>query len=283
MTCPFMKEEGHDDTPDSDDKIDFTKTPPIPVDATGVPGTGRLPRVGVREPARPFPQYLQAAAARPLPELQERGGEAVTEQSKATVRQIMEVAEEAVGRPAANAVIGEADVAYLGKIGVFSGSLELSVGEQNVRAGQARMDAIQRQMAEEAVAEALVPAEAVQIDVLRELVQRPPAGLVAIPLLAEAFRLLRRSALFRSGVPIQPGRLGTVGRMDPPREASTFRSSNVPKIQSAKGAFTGRGVAPAPASIGATLFNAADRMRRLVEVSRRSVAQNISGPSDRGL
>ena len=88
---------------------------------------------------------------------------------------------------------------------------------------------------------------------------------MAIPLLAEAFRLLRGSALFRSAVPIAPGRIGTAGRVVPADVAArskplTVRTASRPPSGAGQMAET-RG--------GAIMFNAAERMRQMMGVSRR--------------
>ncbi len=289
MSCPFLKVEEHEDTPDVDDRIDFTSTPPIRVPAKIPVSNAPRPLAAARVRRRPVRTGLLAGAAdvpkplipalatlestqtpppgaEPVPgrvEIEGKPGGA-----DITVRSIMRAAEEAVGRVPQKASFSAKDFKFFRETGIANGSVQ----EQGRLAGQARVDAIQTQMAEEATAEAVSPVATTQIDVLRQIVQRPPAALVAIPLLAEAFRLLRRSSLFRSAVPIRPGLIGTAGPADPAAAKSQFVTDDKPRIQSAQGRFKGRD-APAPRRglPGGMMFNAAERMRQMVGVSRRKV------------
>lgn len=284
MGCPFRDEEEHEDTPDADEHLDFTKRPKrgkglvakTEKMEVGIPSLPEKVQVGVREPRKGVPRPLERAAVRghpqPFKTLEDFEGE--------RVRDVMTAAETAVGRVPQKASFSREDFAFFEQNQIFAG--QLGVSEQNQKAGQARVDAIQTQMAEEAAAEAVAPAQEASIDVLRELVRRPPAELVAIPLLAEAFRRLRASPLFRSAVPIQPGR-----RVSSPVRNPTRRvPAGAPPRQTRTGA-GGRppaaGARPVTRGFGGLTFNAAQRMRELVSVSRRTVrpgvGQNISGPN----
>ncbi len=291
MSCPFLRLKEHEDT--EEEPSDFLQFEAGAAARVRVPVPEPPVEVGVREPRRTVPVALAKAASVPI-EVPERGvpdvigppvpkpgeqvpGRVALPGKPDAVAQVMRAAEESVGRVPRKVSFSREDFAFLERNQIVSGSVQ----KENALAGQARIDAIQTQMAEEAAAEAFAPAETASIDVLRELVQRPPAGLVAIPLLAEAFRLLRRSNVFRSAVPITPGRIGTAGAMDPSRPASTFRTgqqqqttpgrteSRAPRAPTA-GA---RPVTPMRRSFGGLAFNAAERMRELVGVSRRKVVQ----------
>ncbi len=290
MGCPFRGDVEHEDTPDVSDRIDFTQTPPIPkevkVRVPAAPPEEALVRV--REPRLPVPKQLAAAVSLPIPVPgsapgdivdipppppgEEVPGKVTSGNVSITVRSIMRAAEESVGRVPQKASFRAEDFAFLSRSQIAEGSVD--VREQNRLSGQARVDAIQTQMAEEAVAEAFAPAQTQQIKILRELVERPPPGIVAIPLLTEAFRLIRRSGLFKSAIPIKPG---AVVPADISPRSTPLTVKNEPRIQSAKGVFKGRGVEPAPRSVGGTFFNAAERMRQMTGVSRRMVGDLIGG------
>ncbi len=280
-----MPDEEHEDTPDSDDRIDFTRTPPVP---TGKPlpvPAEPQPTVGVREPRVPVPKPLALAAGLPTPVAETPLpdvvgvpppapgrvdlGKVTAGTKSVTVRSIMREAEASIGRSPARAEFSEADSEFLRNIGVHQGSVA-SPAEENRLAGQARSDAIQSQMAEEAAAEAFAPRQTQQLEVMRDLVHRPPAPLVAIPLLAEAFRLLRRSPVFRSAVPITPGRIGTAGRIVP---ADVAPRSTPLVTRSVSRPPSGPGQMSEARGAGGMFFNAAERMRRMTGVARRSVQQ----------
>ncbi len=284
MSCPFIGAEDHEDTEDADEFLDFT-TVRKPAKAK-VPPLEAKAEVGVREPRRALPTALARAAAVPIqqpgfpipdivgppipaPGKVEPGRVALPAKAEA-VTQVMRAAEQSVGRVPQKAKFSREDFAFLFQSQVAAGSVD--VASQNRLAGQARVDAIQTQMAEEAVAEAFAPAQSTQIEVLRELVHRPPAGLVAIPLLAEAFRLLRRSAMFRSAVPISPGRIGTAGAVVPADLAARSTPLTVKTLSRApSGPGTMAEARPARRFSGGMLFNAAERMRQMMGVSRRMV------------
>ena len=267
MSCPFVGEEDHRDTPDVDDQIDFTQTSQEKPVETGGP-TGRMPQVGVREPrgARPRP-LLAASLAFPWPASREwpldvasdPGGEPkVTESGTPPeiVRGVMKAAETAVGDAAA-AEVSDADQKFL---------------RANAISDKGETGSIQRQMAEEAAAEAFAPVEASQVSVLRRLLERPPPGLVAIPLVHRAFQMLRKVKAFT------PGRVGVAGRADPVRAASTFRTGFEPHKTAEPGTMRTR--APRSPGMGSRAvggvpmqFNAAERMRLMVGVSRRKVSE----------
>lgn len=276
-----MPDEEHDDTPDVDDQIDFTQTPQDPPVAP-VPIPAEPPsEVVVREPAVPMPVPLEMAAERPTPTRTQspgafRGvpvpkegavpdrGAVFTSSSSAgvSVKQVMAEAERSVGRVTPGTYLTEADHEF--------------VRDTRTGAAKGNMEALQSAMAEEAAAEAFAPGSATQVEVMRGVSQRPPAALLAIPMLAEAFRLIRRSALFRSAVPIRAGRIGTAGPADPARAASTFRTGEGPattRVSHAprKPTAGARPVAPRQGGVGMA-FNAAERMRQLVGVSRRMVS-----------
>ncbi len=285
MSCPFIGTEEHEDTEDADEFLDFT-TVRKPARAK-VPDKEAKAKVGVREPRRALPTALARAAAVPIqqpgfpiPDIvgppiptpgQQAPGRVALPAKAEAVTQVMRAAEESVGRVPQKAKFSREDLAFLFQSQVAAGSVD--VRSQNRLAGQARVDAIQTQMAEEATAEAFAPAQSTQIEVIRELVHKPPAGLVAIPLLAEAFRLLRRSAMFRSAVPISPGRIGTAGPVVPADVAarSTPLTVKTPsRAPSGPGTMSEARVVPRRFS-GGMLFNAAERMRQMMGVSRRMV------------
>ncbi len=278
MSCPFIGAEEHEDTEDADEFLDFTTVrKPAP---RKVPDKEAKAKVGVREPRRALPTALARAAAVPIqqpgfpipdivgppvpaPGTQAPGRVALPAKAEA-VAQVMRAAEQSVGRVPQKAKFSREDFAFLFQQQIAAGSVD--VASQNQLAGQARADAIQTQMAEEAAAEAFAPAQGTQIDVLREIVQRPPAGLIAIPLLAEAFRLLRRSPMFRSAVPIQPGRV-VPADISPRSTPLTVRT----ELRAPSGAGQMSEARPARRFSGGMLFNAAERMRQMVGVSRRMV------------
>ncbi len=281
MSCPFSLVDEHEDTEDSDEFLDFTtvrKEAPVrppPKEAKAMVGV-REPRVAkptalaraaavpVAQPAFPIPDVVGPPI--PKPGQQAPGRVALPGKAQA-VAEVMKVAERSVGRVPQKAVFTREDFAFLQQSQIFAGSVDA----QNQMAGQARVDAIQTQMAEEAAAEAFAPAQSTQIEVIRELVHKPPAGLVAIPLLAEAFRLLRRSPLFRSAVPISPGRIGTAGPVVPADIAARSTPLTVKTPSRApSGAGTMAEARPARFS-GGMLFNAAERMRQMMGVLRRKV------------
>ncbi len=282
MSCPFMPDKEHQDTPDSDDRIDFTKT----AQPARVPVPKAMPdpraTVGVREPRRDRPGSLVRAVAlrgpttvtrlpdvvsKPLPETgRTQIGEVTAGSASITVRSIMREAQKSIGRAPAKATFTKEDDAFLRQLKVFKGSLSST----EVRSS----DAIQSQMAEEAAAEALSPAEGTQIEVLRELVRNPPAGLIAIPLVAEAFRRLRQSKTFRSGLPIRTGSI-TKGDLSPRSTPLTVRTES--RAPSGPGQMSeARGAIKVPQRAGGGggfTFNAAERMRQMVGRSRQMVAE----------
>ena len=280
-----MKEAEHEDTPDSDDRIDFTGTPqpkavaPIPV------GAEPRPMVGVREPRRPLPLQLARAASKPIPgqlagapgiptkpsvvpgkpdivstpvEAPQRVelGRIRSGGANITVRRIMQEAEASVGAVPKGAKFTEEDIGFLKQEQI--GDLTSKNESQGTRAS-----ALQTQMAEEVSAEAIAPAASAQIDVLREMVNRPPAELIAIPLLAEAFKAMRQAFAKRA----RPGVVGRPGPADPVRPKSTFRPSEAPGIRSPSHA------PRSPRGGPALQFNAAERMRVMMGASRRSVRE----------
>ena len=274
MSCPFRTEEEHEETPDSDDNLDFTQSVPVKVPMRQLGSVSARPTVGVREPRRMKPKSLAAAKSLPrkpsaeqLPELvglpvEEKVGK-ITGVPE-VIHKVMEDAQRATGRASASATFSGEDAAFLDEIGVYRGTLASTAGELRL-SGMQRMDAVQNQMAEEAAAEAVAPEETSQLGMVQRMLESP-AALLPIPLL-HALRTIVK------------GRLGKAGPMDPVRTKSTFRTSNEPRIQSYAGLFKGRGAA-APAkgfAGGGYIFNAAERMSVMVEGAKKSLATQIGG------
>lgn len=271
-SCPFGDSEGHDPTPDTDSDIDFT-VPAVELDATPIHGGGKFRQtVGVREPRlKPLADRMVASLALPLPMPVWKGDvvgiplpepalpkprPAPRPTGGQAVRQIMDEARAAVAAPE-RAKFTAQDFAFLAKRQIAPMAEGLS-DEDKART-------LHTQMAEEAAAEALFPA--IEADLLGfwEIVQSPGVlGVLGIPLVMRVLRLVST---------MRPGLLGAPGRMDPARQPSQFKTSDAPRIQDARGKFHGRGVAPAPKGFAGTgaFFNAAERMRVMVSVSRRRV------------
>ncbi len=282
-SCPFIGDPEHQDTPDSDERLQFTKTPQLSAVApVPVSGSEPMSKVSVRVPRPALPTQLTMAAERPTPKAEaqlpsfsstpapEPGVPLQPGKVTAgeTVKQVMRDAEAAVGRPGQS--IQEEDIAFLRDQSITPGS---AVGEK--LGAQETANATQSQMAEEAAAEAFAPQGVTNFETLRGLVQRPPPWVVAIPLLAEGFRQLRSSPVFKSAVPVQPGRVvpaDIAPRSTPLTVRTESRAPSGPG-QMSEARPAPRFSKPGPRGAPAMLFNAAERMRQLIGVSRRKVAE----------
>ncbi len=300
MSCPFMVEEEHEDTEDTDEFLDFTKTPRPRVAGVEVPVPARIPvpqmereLVRVREPRRKLPTQLARARARTpgqlagapgIPEkpsivtgVPDIKGTPIKEPQRIpigrvrsggkniTVREIMREAEKSVGKVPERVKFSNEDTAFLQQNQIAD--LATKFESQSARAG-----ALQTQMAEEAAAEAIAPTQSTQVDVMRELVNNPPAELIAIPLLAEAFRQIRKQLArqpFRSPIADPRPHVSTPKRT-PIQTPGTTRPG---RILPGAGAPRPGGLPVSGFGVGGQ-FNAAERMRQMVGVSRNRVLRH---------
>ncbi len=211
--CPLRTIRGHEDDGDGpDDELRFTESARARFEGGEHGGTsGGSPRVGVREPAFPIPKTREAfgdppqdgipvrvlrAFGIPIPATREFGAGSVRfpEEAADAIARMEEA------RRAVPAGIGETRELFgmLGEVpSIRSESLKDRVAE----------------LAEMAAAEGKSRDVAAQLTAVLAV-----AGASTIPLVREAVRQLR-------GVRVRPGVLGTPGRADPVRTASTFRSS----------------------------------------------------------